>query len=160
MKKAKLSIWWLQPLVSYLLPSALFLLPFLALPAQAAIDVWAVGECIRINPQTGVAYEDNRVYAGDLKGDYRNQNLVWDRKQNLVRLFGGRNEVVAFQLILRSEDLRQIRVSVSDLRESKTKTVIPSKFSGSGMFRSPGKQPMRPRPVQATLWGWDGIQMP
>ena len=127
MKKAKLSIWWLQPLVSYLLPSALFLLPFLALPAQAAIDVWAVGECIRINPQTGVAYEDNRVYAGDLKGDYRNQNLVWDRKQNLVRLFGGRNEVVAFQLILRSEDLRQIRVSVSDLRESKTKTVIPSK---------------------------------
>jgi hypothetical protein len=130
MKKAKgknLSVWWPQPVVSYVLPFAFFLLNFLALPAQAAIDVWAIGECIRINPETGGAYEDNKVYPGDLKGDYRNQNLVWDRKQNLVRLFGGRNEVVAFQLILGSEDLRQIRVSVSDLRESKTKTVIPSK---------------------------------
>src|SRR5205809_3690513 len=127
MQKAKVSIWLLQPVVSSRSPFAFFLLPFLTLPAQAAIDVWAIGECIRINPETGAAYEDNKVYRGDLKGDYRNQNLVWDRKQNLVRLFGGRNEVVAFQLILGSEDLRQIKVSVSDLRESKTKTVIPSK---------------------------------
>ena len=86
MQKAKVSIWLLQPVVSSRSPFAFFLLPFLTLPAQAAIDVWAIGECIRINPETGAAYEDNKVYRGDLKGDYRNQNLVWDRKQNLVRL--------------------------------------------------------------------------
>ena len=53
MKKAKVSIWLLQPVVSSRSPFAFFLLPFLTLPAQAAIDVWAIGECIRINPETG-----------------------------------------------------------------------------------------------------------
>ena len=76
MKKAKVSIWLLQPVVSSRSPFAFCLLPFLTLPAQAAIDVRAIGECIRINPETGAAYEDNIVYRGDLKGDYRNQNLL------------------------------------------------------------------------------------
>src|SRR4051794_21565520 len=42
----------------------LFLSPFTARPAQSAPApvIWAIGECIRINPQTGKAYEDNQVY--------------------------------------------------------------------------------------------------
>jgi hypothetical protein len=62
----------------------------------------------------------------DLKGDYRNQNPVWDRSQNLIRLFAGRNEVVAFQIVLETTTLSDIQVLVGDLRNSKTKSAIPS----------------------------------
>jgi hypothetical protein len=97
-----------------------------ALPANPLTDAWAIDDCVRINPQTNKAYEDNTVYEQDLKGDYRNQNSVWDRSKNLVHLFAGRNEVVAFQIILETAALSDIRVLVSDLRHSNKKTLIPS----------------------------------
>jgi Domain of unknown function (DUF4091)/Family of unknown function (DUF6067) len=98
-----------------------------ASPAKAPVDIWTVADCVRINPQTNKAYEDNTVYDHDLKGNYRDQNSVWDRSQNLVRLFAGRNEVVAFQIVLETAGLSGIQVLVGDLRHSKTKNTIPSR---------------------------------
>src|SRR5215510_12602046 len=113
----------------HLLPfSFLFLSSsILCSPAKPLADIWAIGECVRINPQTNKAYEDNTVYDHDLKGNYRDQNSVWDRSQNLVRLFAGRNEVVAFQIVLETAGLSGIQVLVGDLRHSKTKNTIPSR---------------------------------
>jgi hypothetical protein len=109
-------------LFSFLLSPSL-----LSLSAKPLADLWAIGDCVRINPQTNKAYEDNTVYDRDLKGDYQNQNAVWDRPQNLIHLFAGRNEVVAFQIVLETAALSDIQVLVSDLKHSKTKSVIPSK---------------------------------
>jgi len=100
---------------------------FLSSPARPSADIWAIGDCIRINPQTNKAYEDNNVYDKDLKGNYRNLNSVWDRPQNLVHLFAGRNEVVAFQIVLESTALKDIQVLVGDMRHSNKKAVISSK---------------------------------
>ena len=98
-----------------------------ASPAKAPVDIWTVADCVRINPQTNKAYKDNTVYDHDLKGNYRDQNSVWDRSQNLVRLFAGRNEVVAFQLVLETAGLSGMQVLVSDLKHSKTKNMISSR---------------------------------
>lgn len=112
-----------------LLPFSFLLLSssILSSPTRSPVDIWAIGDCVRINPQTNKAYEDNTVYDRDLKGDYQNQSSVWDRPQNLVRLFAGRNEVVAFQVVLETAALSDIQVLVSDLKHSKTKSVIPFK---------------------------------
>ena len=96
-------------------------------PSRPPADIWTISDCVRINPQTNKAYEDNSVYEHDLEGDYQNQNAVWDRPQNLIHLFAGRNEVVAFQIVLETAALSDIQVLVSDLKHSKTRSIIPFK---------------------------------
>jgi hypothetical protein len=105
----------------------LFSISAFSSPTKPSVDVWAIGEGIRINPQTNKAYEDNTIYDHDLKGNYRDQSSVWDRAQSLVHLTAGRNEVVAFQIVLETAALGDLRVNVSDLRSSKTKNVLPSR---------------------------------
>src|SRR6516162_851874 len=64
----------------------LFSISAFSSPTKPSVDVWAIGEGIRINPQTNKAYEDNTIYDHDLKGNYRDQSSVWDRAQSLVHL--------------------------------------------------------------------------
>ena len=90
----------------------------LAHPRQAAsLEVWAIGEGVRINPLTGKAFEENaKMLPGGLSGDYRTKNWVWDGATRTVALKGAANEVVAFQLILEGSGVQGITVSASDLK--------------------------------------------
>ena len=85
----------------------------LAHPRQAAsLEVWAIGEGVRINPLTGKAFEENaKMLPGGLSGDYRTKNWVWDGATRTVALKGAANEVVAFQLILEGSGVQGITVS-------------------------------------------------
>jgi hypothetical protein len=88
------------------------------------LDVWAIGEGVRICPITGKAFEENSfVLPGGIRGDYQNSNWVWDRATNTVTLYGARNEVVAFQLIIDRGDerLKGVRVEVTDLVKGDTR---------------------------------------
>src|SRR3990172_3848868 len=82
-----------------------------------SLDVWAIGEGVRINPLTGKAFEDNpKQLPGAFKGDYRAKNLVWDGATKTVSIKGAVNEVLAFQLILEGPGTTGINVSATDLK--------------------------------------------
>jgi len=84
-----------------------------------ALEIWAVDDAVRIDPQTGNAWEDNAIYPSPLrmKPGYREKNWVFDKSTRLIRLAGARNEVVAFQLQIESPDpLKNVEVAVSNLK--------------------------------------------
>jgi hypothetical protein len=84
----------------------------------AAMRVWAVDDAVRINPQTGEAFEDNDIYPSELriKPRYQNKNWIFDGATRQVSLAGARNEVLAFQLQIQSQTpLENINVAISDL---------------------------------------------
>ena len=86
---------------------------------QAAVRVWAVDDGLRIDPQTGRAFEDSEIYPAHLriKPGYRNGNWIFSGEKKQVALAGARNEVLAFQVQIESETpLRGVRLEVSDLR--------------------------------------------
>jgi hypothetical protein len=87
--------------------------------AAAAPRIWAVDDGVRIDPRTGMAFEESEIYPADLriKPGYRERNWVFDGKKGEVGLCGARNEVLAFQLQIESETpLSDLSVAVSDLR--------------------------------------------
>jgi hypothetical protein len=72
--------------------------------SQAAITVWATGDGVRVNPETGRYFEDRPDIHSDYPtGDYRRKNGVWDAAAGRVALHAGRNEFVAFQLLVEAE---------------------------------------------------------
>lgn len=85
----------------------------------AAMRVWVVDDAVRINPQTGEAFEDNDIYPSELriKPGYQNKNWIFDSAMRRVSLAGARNEVLAFQLQIESQTpLKDISVAISDLQ--------------------------------------------
>ncbi|MEW5974985.1 MAG: glycoside hydrolase domain-containing protein [Acidobacteriota bacterium] len=68
------------------------------------VRVWAVGDSVRVNPVTGRLLEDrpdiHKDYPSD---DFRETNGVWNRARNTVSLHAGRNEFVAFQLVVETQ---------------------------------------------------------
>ena len=56
------------------------LLCFLAsLPALGRLNVWAIGDGVRVNPQTGKLIEERLDIQKDYPtGNYRQKNFVWD----------------------------------------------------------------------------------
>jgi hypothetical protein len=65
------------------------------------LTLWAVGDMVRIDPETGKAFEDNPAQLpGGIARDYRSNNAFWSGKDKTVDLVAARNEVVAFQLII------------------------------------------------------------
>jgi len=70
----------------------------------AEIKVWCIDDMAKIDPVTGKAFEENpKLYPKGLRGDYSARNTVWDAKRGSVRLLAARNEVVAFQIVLRPD---------------------------------------------------------
>jgi len=60
------------------------------------VTLWAIDDMVRIDPETGTAFEDNPTQLpGGLPGDYRSRNAVWSAADQTVHLCGARNEVVA-----------------------------------------------------------------
>jgi hypothetical protein len=87
--------------------------------AGAAMRLWAVDDGLRINPQSGKAFEDSPLYpeALRLKPGYRDGNWVFRSDRRQVALAGARNEAVAFQLQIECEGpLASVTVAASDLR--------------------------------------------
>ncbi len=77
-------------------------------PAGASPQVWAVPELLKIHPQTGALLEQEEA------PEHRVKNPVWDASSSTVRLTGARNEFVAFQLALESDEpLAGIEVAVT-----------------------------------------------
>ncbi|MBM3748570.1 MAG: DUF4091 domain-containing protein [Acidobacteria bacterium] len=76
--------------------------------AAASPDIWAVPELVKIHPQTGALLEQEEA------PDHRLRNAVWDASSGTVRLSGARNEFVAFQLAIESDEpLNGIEVAVT-----------------------------------------------
>jgi len=84
--------------------------------AQAGdLGVWAVGDMVRIDPESGRAFEDNPTQLPKgASGDHRKGNTVWSAVDRTVQLHAARNEVVAFQVIVEGKAAR-VDVSASPL---------------------------------------------
>lgn len=71
---------------------------------DAAVTVWATGDGMRVSPETGKYLEDRvDIHKDYPTGDYRTRNAVWDAEKSLVSLHAGRNEFVAFQVVVAAE---------------------------------------------------------
>lgn len=80
--------------------------------------MWALPDTVRVNPVTGLVIEDRpHVYPGCFTGDYRSANSVWDADSRRVHLKAARNETVAFQIVLETEQhLQDLEVEVGLLK--------------------------------------------
>ena len=84
---------------------------------MTAINVWATGDGVRVNPETGKYWEDRPDILPDYPtGDYRKRNLVWDGEAGKVTLCAARNEFVSFQVIVEVDGpVKDIRVALDHL---------------------------------------------
>lgn len=92
-------------------------------PAKDA-KVWVIDDTDKIHPVSGnLLSEGLEIYDGrrPSPGHYRQHNDVWDAATNTVKLFAGRNEFVAFQVVLEKgrDDLHKVFVNATDLLGSK-----------------------------------------
>ncbi|MCW5983501.1 MAG: DUF4091 domain-containing protein [Bryobacteraceae bacterium] len=88
---------------AFSIPLAILLLCGAAAHAQtpSGSHVWAIGESMRIDPISGVAFEDKPLLFPDcLTGNYREANLIWNSKRRRISLHAARNETIAFQLVV------------------------------------------------------------
>jgi hypothetical protein len=82
--------------------------------------VWAIDDTDKVHPITGnLLSEGLETYKGrqPSHGAYRKNNSVWNSSTKTIKLFSGRNEFIAFQVVIERgrEDLHQVFVNVSDL---------------------------------------------
>jgi len=94
-------------------------------PAKDTI-VWAIDDTDKVHPVSGnLLSEGLEVYTGNATSTkrYREQNNVWERATNTIKLFGGRNEFVSFQIVIEKnkDDLHKIFVNPTDLLGSKAR---------------------------------------
>src|SRR5262245_52455528 len=97
--------------------------------AQTSRAIWAVSD-------------GEKIECGDLNSRYKRGNSVWDGKR--IKLFGARNEVIAFQLIVESGDsgVKQLSAALPELRLKDGRHKI--------VYRAPGVDPSQTvgRPIQ------------
>ena len=73
-----------------------------ALQAQT-VNLWAIGDGVRVSPVTGKLIEDRPDIQKDYpRGHPRGKNFIWNGASKTVLLKAARNEFVAFQVILDS----------------------------------------------------------
>ena len=94
--------------------AALLLLSQLLLPVVASADVqqiWAVND-------------GEKIERDDLNNPNKNENSAWDGHK--IKIFGARNEIIAFQLIVEagSEGINQLSVTLPELRHVQGKARI------------------------------------
>jgi len=69
--------------------------------SKATVTVWATGDGVRVNPESGRYFEDRPDIHSDCpSGEYRSRNAVWEGAGNRVTLHSARNEFVSFQVIV------------------------------------------------------------
>ncbi len=103
--------------------TGILLLLCLAVSAWAQppqMKVWAIGDNVRINPTSNVAYEDNpELMPEGLTRGYGRSNLIWSEPDQLVSLKAARNEIVAFQIVIErlgENPLHNVNVEVGEFR--------------------------------------------
>lgn len=68
-----------KPIIQRSLACVLWLLSVAAADGGAALNVWATGDGVRVNPETGRYFEDRADIHKDYPtGDYHKRNGVWD----------------------------------------------------------------------------------
>ena len=73
--------------------------------SQSSVSVWATSDGVRVNPETGRYLEARPdIHADYPGGEYQARNAVWDDVAGRVSLHAGRNEFVAFQVIVAVEE--------------------------------------------------------
>ncbi len=99
-----------------------------ALAEENAFSVWAVDDMVKINPETGKAFEQKEsLYKSALTGDLRASNWIWDGKT--VSLEGARNEAVGWQIIVAPKDgqtLHAVNCSASPLLGETKDKLLPA----------------------------------
>ena len=85
--------------------------------ARAGLEVWAIGDSVRIDPVRNQAFEDNqKLFPDGIRGEYKTSNLIWDGHSRRISLHAARNEIVAFQIVIErtGEKLSNVRVTVGE----------------------------------------------
>ena len=87
---------------------------------QSSVSVWVTSDGVRVNPETGRYLEERPdIHADYPGGEYQTRNAVWDNATGQVSLHAGRNEFVAFQVIVAvDESVSDIRICFDTLRGS------------------------------------------
>ena len=113
----------LRATLAGLLAAAVVLAVVQAAPAQrsSAVTVWATGDGVRVNPETNKYMLDRQdIHKEYPTGDYQARNAVWDSAKGTVKVYGARNEFVAFQVIVDrgaapARPLRGVKVELASL---------------------------------------------
>ena len=107
---------------AFLLTLLFFIPAIAAVPEKPAKDtrVWVIDDTDKAHPLTGnLLSEGLDIYSGKAPspGNYRLKNSIWDASTSTVRLFAGRNESVAFQVVMEKgrDDLHKVFVTATDL---------------------------------------------
>ena len=90
----------------------------LAWAAAPGMEVWAIGDSVRIDPIRGQAFEENqKLFPDGVHGDYKHTNLIWDYASSRISLRAARNETVAFQLVIErtGDKLSNVKIALGDL---------------------------------------------
>jgi len=123
--------------------------------ASGGVSVWAIGDGVRIDPESGKAFEDDpKVLPDGLKAGYRQRNWIWNGRT--VQLHAARNEVVAFQIIIDApKGASQVRLAASPLRSANGAVIDKGNVQ---MFREWYLHLASPKPVKGSLFplrgGW------
>src|SRR5882724_4035132 len=93
---------------------ALLLITYLLLPVNAAASVrhiWAVND-------------GEKVDRDDLNNPNKSSNSAWDG--HTIKIFGARNEIISFQLIVEAaeEGIKQLAVALPELRQQSDRARI------------------------------------
>lgn len=90
----------------------------LAWSAPPEMQVWAIGDTLRIDPIRNQAFEENpRLFPDGVRGGYKRANLVWDGASKRISLRAARNETVAFQIVIErtGDALSNVKVALGEL---------------------------------------------
>jgi Glycoside hydrolase 123 N-terminal domain len=82
------------------------------------MQVWAIGDTVRIDPIRSRAFEENpKLFPDGVGGDYKNSNLVWDGASRRIAVHAARNETVAFQIVIErtAAKLSNVKVELGEL---------------------------------------------
>jgi hypothetical protein len=80
---------------------ASFFTVHLASSADGGMEVWAVGDSVRVDPLRNAPFEDNpKLFPDGMRRGYKQSNLIWNRSIRKIALKAARNETVAFQIVI------------------------------------------------------------
>ena len=86
--------------------------------APPALDVWAAGDSVRIDPIRAQPFEYNpALFPDGVAAAFKTSSLVWDGAARRVSLKAARNETVAFQIVIErtAKQLSNVRVALGEL---------------------------------------------
>jgi hypothetical protein len=86
--------------------------------ASGSMEVWAIGDSVRIDPIRSRAFEENeQLFPDGIRGNYKHSNLIWDAGAKRISIKAARNETVAFQIVIErtGDKLSNVRLALRDL---------------------------------------------